>query len=307
MATYTTVADLDLAGISALYSLTGLALEPLAGGAANSSFRATSDQGTHVLTILDNHDHASALRLAEHTEALFSLGLPTVEIVRNAAGDSVSLLDGKPILLKSWIPGRSVDELPPDLLPAAGALLARLHMLPTDRVPQLPAGTRRLSPAHEAAIVDFPDREFAAWLTARLAAVRDREAGLPPRAQVISHGDVFTDNLVVRPTGDLALLDWETVSLDSDLLDLGMTLLGLANAGGRLDAGRAALIVDGYTKTRPLTPADLAALPDHTEHAALIIAFHRYHRHNIRFPNPAKAVIHREMIAFVDSLEGAGR
>jgi len=164
VATYTTVADLDLDRIAELYALTGLELEPLDGGAANSSFRATADQGAFVLTVLDN--------------------------------------------------------------------------------------------------------------------------------------------LVIRPTGGLAILDWETVSLDSALLDLGMTLLGLANTGGRLDRDRAARIVDGYTKARPLDQEELDALPAQIEHAALIIAFHRYYRHNVRFPNPAKSDIHTEMIGFVESLGG---
>ncbi|MEW2219083.1 hypothetical protein AB0939_07155 [Streptomyces sp. NPDC006990] len=37
-------------------------------------------------------------------------------------------------------------------------------------------------------------------------------------------------------------------------------------------------------------------------HAALIIAFHRFYRHNIRFPDPAKSSIHNGMIQFVDSV-----
>ncbi|MEO3782851.1 phosphotransferase [Actinocorallia sp. B10E7] len=302
MATYTTVADLDLALITEAYGLSGLVLEPLGGGAANSSFKAGADQGDFVLTVLDNHDRTSAFRLAAHTEALFALGMPTAEVVRNAEGDAVSSLDGRLFLLKRWIDGDVLDSLPAELLPEAGALLARLHKLPPSGVPELPAGTRRLSAGHLKAIDDFQDRKFADWLSGRLAAVEEQEAGLPERVRVISHGDVFTDNLVVLRSGGLAVLDWETVSLDSALLDLGMTLLGLANVGGRLDRDRAALVVDGYTRVRPLGQEELDALPGQVEHAALIIAFHRYHRHNVRFPDPAKSDIHTEMIGFIDSL-----
>lgn len=302
MATYTTVADLDLALIGETYGLTGLVLESLGGGAANSSFRAGTDQGDFVLTVLDNHDHASALRLAAHTEALFALGMPTAKVVSNAMGDAVSPLDGRLVLLKRWIDGQVLDSLPDGLLPEAGALLARLHQLPPSGVPELPVGTRRLSAQHLKAIDGFQDEKFADWLRERLAAVGEQEASLPGRARVISHGDVFTDNLVVRSAGGLAVLDWETVSLDSALLDLGMTLLGLANTGGRLDRDRATLIVDGYTRVRPLAREELDALPGQVEHAALIIAFHRYYRHNVRFPDPAKSDIHIEMIGFIDSL-----
>jgi len=38
------------------------------------------------------------------------------------------------------------------------------------------------------------------------------------------------------------------------------------------------------------------------EHAALIIGFHRYYRHNVRFPNPAKAKYHEAMVRFAESV-----
>ncbi|MFP8884984.1 MULTISPECIES: hypothetical protein [Streptomyces] len=41
------------------------------------------------------------------------------------------------------------------------------------------------------------------------------------------------------------------------------------------------------------------------EQAALIIAFHCYYRHNVRFPDPARSTYHTEMIKFVDSVESA--
>lgn len=302
VATYTRVHDIDTAQINAMYGLDRLTLAPLTGGAANSSFKATTPHGAFVMTILDNHGHASAHRLAAHTEAMFELGMPTAEVVRNIEGDPVSIIGDRPVLLKRWIPGSVPDRLSGDQLIAAGGLLARLHGLPPVRIPDLPAGTRRLSPVHLAAIDEFPDREFADWLQRGLADVQADEDRLGDEA-VICHGDVFADNLIVRPDGTLALIDWETVSLDGAVLDLGMTLLGLANTNGTLDRDKADPIVTGYTRQRPLTEAQLAALPGEIEHAALIIAFHRYYRHNVRFPDPAKSHMHIEMIGFVDSLK----
>jgi len=43
---------------------------------------------------------------------------------------------------------------------------------------------------------------------------------------------------------------------------------------------------------------------DRIEHAALIIAFHRYYRHNVRYPDPERAATYREMTEFVDSGPG---
>jgi homoserine kinase type II len=131
--------------------------------------------------------------------------MPTAEVVRNVDGHRISVIDGRLILVKRWIEGKVIEPLPAHLLPAAGALLARLHQIPLSSVPDLPAGTRRLSPEQQALISEFPDRGFAEWLTAGLAEVSLREAALPPRAAVISHGDVFADNVIVRPDDQLAI------------------------------------------------------------------------------------------------------
>jgi hypothetical protein len=55
-------------------------------------------------------------------------------------------------------------------------------------------------------------------------------------------------------------------------------------------------------RKRPLSRKELAGIPIAAEHAALIIAFHRYHRHNVRFPDPHKSQLHVELIGFVESL-----
>lgn len=304
VATYTSLTDIDAPAICALYGLARVQLEPLDGGAANSSFKATAAQGEFVLTILDNHTTASAYMLAAHTEAMHRLGIPTAEVVRNLDADPVSVFGERLILLKRWINGQVLEALPFELLSIAGGLLARLHEIPVGAVPDLPVRTRRLSLAHVAAIEEFPDRDFGDWLARRLRAVREVEIAQPFRSDVVCHGDMFTDNLIVRPDGQLSIIDWETVSFDSSLLDLGMTLLGLARTNGKLDYERAEQIVAGYLSVRPLPEEDLEVLPTAVEHAALIIAFHRYYRHNIRFPDADKSKLHLELIGFVESLVG---
>lgn len=289
MATYTSVEDINPDLVMHRYGLDDLQLEALHGGAANSSFKAAARQGDFVLTILDNHDQASARILAAHTRALFQRGIPTAEVVADIDGHDVPLIDGRPVLLKRWIPGEVMDPLPGHLLDAAGRLLAHLHTLEPD-LPGLPVGTRRLSPELVKIIDTFADRQFADWLSTHLTTVRQREADLPSMPDVISHGDLFADNIIVRPDNTLAIIDWETVSLDSALLDLGMAILGLAKINGKLDQKAAAQVITGYHAVRPLTEEQTSALPTEVEHAALIIAFHRYYRHNIRFPNPRRAV-----------------
>jgi Ser/Thr protein kinase RdoA (MazF antagonist) len=304
LASYTTAEDLDVPAISDRYRLHDVQISPLKGGAANSSFRLTAREGEFVLTVLDNHDPASARQLARRTQQLFALGIPTTEVIPDRDGDLAPIVGAKPVCLKRWIEGEVIDPLPEHLLPAAGALLAQLHNLPTDLsdLPDLPMGTRRLSADHEARIDDFDDLDFASWLTEQLEVIKEHEAR-HKRAPVIAHGDLFADNIICRPDGSLAVIDWETVSLDDPILDLGMAAVGLAQDQGQLSPDRLHLLVTGYTDVRPLPPGDLDELPTEVTHAAVIIAFHRFYRHHVRFPDPAKADYHRAMIGFVDSLE----
>lgn len=304
MASYTTADQVDLDMVSKHYALNETRLTPLSGGAANSSFHLLSGESEFVLTILDNHDISSARRLAAHTKAVFELGIPTTEVVPTITGDLIATLDSRPIILKQWIAGEVRDPLPLSLLPTAGRILAHIHQL-ASHMPELsdvPSGTRRLSSAQENVIPQFVDEEFGSWLSERLIRVNATEAKRKHVKRIV-HGDLFADNIIVTDDGQISVLDWETISLDDPLLDLGMTIVGLCQEGGLLALKRVEALVAGYQEVEVLDETDLSALPKEIVHAALIIAYHRYVRHNIRFPDPKKSSIHTEMIRFVDSVE----
>ncbi|GAA2982650.1 phosphotransferase [Streptomyces fulvorobeus] len=307
MAKYTTLEQIDLSAVADSYDLRDPGLAPLSGGAANSSFRLSTASAEFVLTILDNHDTMSARSLAAHTQALFLLGIPTTEVVPAADGSLITHCHGRSVILKTWIEGQVLQPLPFTLLPEAGRILAQLHDLPTQSagLTDIPVGTRRLSADQEALIPELPDRDFAAWLTDRLNLLRRVEA-TDRRPRTVTHGDLFDDNIIVRTDGRLTVLDWETISLDDPLLDLGMAAVGLAQVDSELAPERVQALVAGYEEIAPLSQKDEAALPGEIIHAALIIAFHRYYRHNIRFPDPSKSTYHREMMRFVESVDGAG-
>ncbi|SHL02431.1 phosphotransferase [Actinacidiphila paucisporea] len=304
MATYTSLESLDLPSLADRYGLREPVAEPLKGGAANSSFRLDTPGGgrAYVLTALDNHDEAGARHLARITRAFADLGLPTAHVVANSDGEDITVLHGKPYLLKELIPGHVEEPLPDALLPAAGELLAQLHGFPAEAL-DLPVGTRRLNAAHRAAARAFDDRSFAAWLDEQLAEIGRHEADRQ-RPAVPIHGDLFADNLIVRPDGGLSVIDWETASVDDPLLDLGMAAVGLCQTPeGCLSPERFRLLLGGYDALRPLSAEDRAELPTEIVHAAVIIAFHRYHRHNVRFPDPERATYYQQMVTFAGTVQ----
>ncbi|WP_405539129.1 phosphotransferase [Streptomyces antimycoticus] len=290
MAKYTTADQIDLPALAQRYELGRVRLTPLVGGAANSRFRLSCASGKFVLTILDSHDWSSAQRLAAHTHAVFRLGVPTTEVVPAVGGALITQLGDRPVILKKWIPGEVRQPLPVPHLPEAGRILARLHALSLRSLGcgDIPVGARRLSSNHMAEIPRFADGDFAAWLTDWLDRVRAVEAENERPSRVV-HGDLLVDNVIVREDGRLSVLDWETISLDDPLLDLGMAAVGLAQDGGVLAPRRLDALLAGFGDVAPLSDDDAAALPMEIVHAALIIAFHRYYRHNVRFPDPPGA------------------
>jgi len=301
MATYTNLDLVDLPAVTAYYGIELSAAEPLKGGFANSSFCLNCAEGDFVLTALDNHDPQSAAQLARWTRLLFRAGLPTAEVIAGMDGKDTLVAGERPFILKKMIPGHVVDPLPPDQMPAAGRLLARLHGI-SDPDLDLPVGTRRLSESYRALIEGFPDQAFVKWLTDHLAEI-DRKEAAHHRDKVPVHGDLFADNLIVGPDGSLSIIDWETVTLDDPLLDLGMAAVGICqDEAGCLSMERLCLLLQGYCDERPLGEESLADLPLEIIHAAVIIAFHRYYRHNVRFPNPDCRDFYKAMIGFVESV-----
>ncbi|MFF3359177.1 phosphotransferase [Streptomyces sp. NPDC002917] len=305
MAAYTTVADLDLSRIAARYGLSGLTAAPMAGGMANSSFRVSSEQGqTYVLTVLDNHDVASAERLALRTEAMHGLGVPTSRLVRTVDGSWGGSTVGRPFILKEWISGDVHRELPFACLAPAGALLAAVHCLPADGL-HLPTGTRHLSEDHLSLIPSFPDQEFAHWLSARLEVVLSGAGVISGQDGTVIHGDFTASNLVLGR--HISVIDWETATWDDPLLDIGMALVSVARIGTRYDQERAAAFLTGYRESgggNGMRDRDVLAA---VEHAALILAFHRYNRHHLRFPDPSKHHLYKEAVNFAEALKVSQR
>ncbi|MFE1596253.1 phosphotransferase [Nocardia sp. NPDC058705] len=307
MAEYTRLEDLDQDEICARYDLGEVMIVPVPGGAANSSFRVHEVRGKveadYALTVLDN-DPASAPRLASLMEKLANRHFETTELIHPSDSGLTVEIDDRVMILKRWIEGNVYPVLPDDLLGDAGAALAGLHALPLADVigdEPLPAQGRRLTAEHRSRIDKFTDREFVQWLTEHLAALDNVHSG---RSNTLIHGDLYSDNIIVGEQGTLHIIDWETACIEDPLLDLGMAIIGLGVVDGRLVRDRAEAIIDGYSSVLPITQDErTGVLRKMVELSALIIAYHRYHRHNVRYPGSPAANKYREMIGIVKSLD----
>lgn len=301
MATYSTLGPSEIATLEEMYGFAIGSLAPLDGGMATSSFTAATVRGELVVSVLDNQDAVAALRLAQITDRMWRENVPTCEVVRRLDGGLLSVVGGKSVLVKQFLAGDARDQIPDELLPAAAQMLGRIHSIDHAGM-DVPVGLRRLSPALRQVIDDFPNLEHAAWLRRRLSRL---DPYFPPSRDprrdrwTLIHGDFTPTNIVVSDDRQrMWTIDWETVTIDDPMLDCGMSVMNMCVAGNRLDSRRLDLFADGYSRSGRSFEYDRIRVS--VEYAAVIVAFHRYRRHNIRFPNPERKDYYRRMVEFVE-------
>jgi Ser/Thr protein kinase RdoA (MazF antagonist) len=301
MARYSVLEPSDVAQLEEIYGFELGPLIPLDGGMATSSFTAECASGKLVVSILDNQDQAAALRLAQVTEHMWRHDVPTCQVMRRPDGSLLGTVRGKSVLVKKFIPGQTRTQIPDELLPTAAELLGRIHQTELAGL-DIPVGLRRLSPALRQIIDDFPNLDHARWLRNRLKRL---DHFFPPdedprRAQWrLIHGDFTPSNIIVSETEDkMWAIDWETVTIDDPMLDCGMSVMNMCVVDNHLSQRRLSLFAEGYRRSGCLFEED--RIRPSVEYAAVIVAFHRYRRHNIRFPSLERKDYYRRMVDFVE-------
>jgi homoserine kinase type II len=212
-----------------------------------------------------------------------SHGVPTAPLVRDAAGETLVVLDGRAYEVQEYVAGRDYDAARPVQAAAFGAVLARYHLAAQSFAPPPDAREPRYAPRAVSGLVErLLERDVMgelhqqlAWYDGRAAELRARlpDAAYQALLHLPIHGDVHADN--VRFVGDTvaALLDFDQVAWDARLVDLADALVAFATVPwegeapgwgvfrGPLDEGRAAALMAGYTSVAPLSSAELGALP----------------------------------------------
>jgi homoserine kinase type II len=293
------LSDSDIRRIVARYPIGSWVVEPLAPGLVNPSYLIRASSGHYVLTVLADHDEPAARRLVALLEYLSEQGVRTSRPVRTRNGEQVVLHAGRPVVVKSFLPGTCGPRLPGNSLAAAGRALAGIHAV--EAPDWLAPGGRRLPPDAGQQMAAVADRGFVRWMRGCLeetGAIAD--LSLPCG---LVHGDFYPDNLVLGADGEIAAIDWETAARDMYLLDIGIAIVGLCHTRGNFRPGRAGLLLAGYQDRRRLASAELAVLREATIYAAVVVAFHRYLRHHILRPDPSRQHLYKELPVFVRGVE----
>jgi len=280
MAVYTEVPDDALDAFVAQYDIGAVvSCKGIAEGVENSNFLLQTEAGTYILTLyekrVDPDDLPFFLGLMEHLAAR-GLACPTPIVGRD--GGRLRELCGRPAAMVSFLKGVWHRRPRAEHCAGLGAALAQMHRLGADfpmarRNSLSLAGWRTLAEAVAPRAAEI-DPGLGALVAAELEHLeRHWPADLPVG---LIHADLFPDNvffLAPMPGGDervSGLIDFYFACTDILAYDLAICLNAWCfEADGSFNVTKARMMIAAYRRERPLSGAELAALPLLARGAAL--------------------------------------
>lgn len=266
MAVYTDIADEELSAFVADYGIGDVtSFMGIAEGVENSNFLVRTTEGNFILTLYEKRvrreDLPFFLGLMEHLAARgVSCPLPLL----TKQGEMLRELRGRPAAMISFLPGLWPRRITANHCAELGEALATLHIagsdyphtransLSLDGWWQLIEQTRDRADEVKPGLGEFLEAEFA-YLEAHWP--KDLPIG-------IIHADLFPDNVFF--TGDklTGFIDFYFACTEAFAYDLVICLNAWCfEPDGSFNRTKAVGFLKRYLATRPLTPAERAALP----------------------------------------------
>lgn len=266
MAVYTEVTDEAAAAFVDAYDIGALrALKGIAEGVENSNFLLVTDRGQYILTLYEKRvaeqDLPFFLGLMEH---LADRGIVCPLPVKGRDGAALRRLAGRPAAIITFLPGLWPRRIEPWHCRALGGALARMHRAGADFPMARP---NALSVEAWRPLFDqCAERAdtVAAGLTSELAHALDAlEAAWPTRLPTgLIHADLFPDNVFFIGDRLTGLIDFYFACTDTLAYDLAVCLNSWCfEPDNAFNVTKARLLLAGYQAERPLSAAELQALP----------------------------------------------
>lgn len=240
------------------------AFEAVAAGIENSNYFISTDQsgfpselrtapeGRYVLTVFESADIDDLNYYIELTTLLNRQGLPVPCPIRDADGNAVHHLQGKPAVLVPRIPGEHPQRPSAAQCAQLGTTLGHLHLAclgwpvshPSIRgLDWVKATARRIEP-----LLPAQDRALLLQLDRFDRAVAGKSL---PRAAI--HGDIFRDNVLFDGDTLTAVIDFNSAGDGYLLFDLAVAVNDwCSRADGSLDDTLSDALLDAYRAVRPL-------------------------------------------------------
>ena len=134
MAQYTILTKFEIETISVNFSINNIySFKVLSGGSENTNYLINAENGKYVLTICELKTEKKTRELAHLLEYLEKHHFETSKIIRNTNNEPISFWKGKPVMIKKFIVGKILKNIPLHLIELIGIELGKLHKIEIGR------------------------------------------------------------------------------------------------------------------------------------------------------------------------------
>lgn len=281
MAVYTQVSREDLAAFLAAYDLGALRRhQGVEQGVENTNYTVETDRGRFILTLFEKRTAETDLPFFASAMAhVAAHGVPAPSPVADRAGRVFGRLSGRPAALFTFLDG--CQRMAPKIADCRemGALNARLHLAAEGfrpvRANALSLSGWRLLADKCRQRADEAAPGLGALIDEELAFLSARWPAAPPAGLI--HADLFPDNVFFHDDRVSGVIDFYFTCTDLFVYDLALTLNAWAAAGTLFEMEKARALLAGYQAVRPLSAAEMQALPVCLRGASLRILLTRLH------------------------------
>jgi homoserine kinase type II len=305
MAVYTEVSDEELEAFVAGYGIGPVvSCKGIAEGIENSNYLLQTDDQSYILTLYEKRvaleDLPFFLGLMDH---LAAKGIACPVPIRDANGEALRELCGRPAALVSFLKGMWPRRVTNEHCAGLGQALAEMHLAGADFAMSRPndlslGGWKALF----ATCRDRAD-EVQPGLAREIAdEIDDLNANWPTEVETgVIHADLFPDNVFFLGDRLSGLIDFYFACTDILAYDIAVCLNAWCfEAAGDFNVTKARRMLAAYREVRPLDPLELAALPVLARGAALRFLLTRLH--DRLFPPEGVMVRQKDPLEFLRRL-----
>ena len=255
----------------------------LSGGSENTNYLIYSKDQKFVLTICEQKSNEDAMNLANLLDYLAKHDFNTSEIIPNSSGDLVTNWMGKPMMLKVFLDGDIIEDLPNHILENIGIKMGELHRIvaPAYLPKVLSYGQEYFHEAGQYA----PNSSFTKWLELIHEYIKPYFKENLPKALI--HSDIFYSNVIVHQDSQSAcIMDFEEAANYYRIFDIGMTIVGLCCDMGKVNLEKLGCLLKGYQQVIELRDNEKKSLQAFTVYAAAAMTFWRHRNYHHTNPDP---------------------
>jgi homoserine kinase type II len=283
MARYTSLKMNEIEPILANYTINNISsFKVLSGGSENTNYLINAENDKYVLTICEQKSDTKARELAHLLEHLEKHHYETSKIIRNTSNEPITLWKGRPIMIKKFIDGKILKDLPHHLIELIGRELGKLHKIeaPEYLSKQVGYGKEQFVNVEKYAANSL----FDIWLKEKLKYVSPYFSSNLPKALI--HSDVFCDNVIIsEDESSVIIIDFEDSAYYYRVFDIGMMIIGICGEEKTVNFEKVRYILKGYRQEIQLLDIELNALQAFTVYAGAAMTFWRHLNFNYTKPD----------------------